>query len=222
LRISAQLAGTLGTVEEEGVVAGNTISLRILMEEMLPVLTHVASLIQPPLPTGPSAEGSTSSVGDVAGSVTDSLGVASATSKQVPQQGDAPKPATSRVGSYDTCGPRNSQSLYPADSTLQLLIAAGFLLASTMLQANVSEIHYTVLAGGLQYIGSNTSTLPDNSSNAIAAALDAVLSLTHALVMKGAWWQEAKAHHPLLLVDTLRSIAKVVKQCGQGCHLLIK
>jgi hypothetical protein len=216
----AQLAAHWASIEilacseaEEGVIAGNVISLRILTEEMLPVLSHAASLTAPASDTSTLAEGSTSSVGDAASSLTDSLGLASATVKQDPEQGDSHTPGTSRVGSDDIGG---RAPLFPADSTLQLLMAAGHLLAYTTLKASESDIHYTVLAGGLQYIGSNTLTLPANSSNAIAAALDAVLSLTRTLVTKGAWWQEAKAHHPLLLVETLSILAKVSQTMQAG------
>jgi hypothetical protein len=70
-------------------------------------------------------------------------------------------------------------------------------------------MHYTVLAGGLQYLGSNTLRLSEGGSDDIVAALDAVLSLARELVMKGAWWQEAKAHHPVLLIETLYMVTKV-------------
>jgi hypothetical protein len=218
----AQLAALWATDEtlacseaEEEVIAGNVISLRILIEEMLPVLSHVASLTNPATDTGASAEDGRSSIGGTAGSLTGSLGFERATGSQDSQQGNLPKSS----GHNGVCDPWDRNCLLPADSTLHLLMAAGHLIATSVRLAEIPN-HYTVLAGGLQYIGSDTWTLADDSSDGIVAALDAVLSLTHALVMKGAWWREAKAHYPLLLVETLHTIAKVVPSSCQRCHLL--
>jgi hypothetical protein len=205
---------------EEGVIAGNAISLRILIEEMLPALSHVASLTQPASDFGAQAEGGMSSIGGGVASLPASLGIASATGNQDPDQGDARKPAPNSSGSNSSCDPWNSTLLYPADSTLHLLMAACHLVATSVHLACKSPNHYTVLAGGLQFMGSDTLHLAEDSSNGIVAALDAVLSLAHALVIKGAWWQEAKAHYPLLLIEALHAVAKVVEHSGYGSHLL--
>jgi hypothetical protein len=191
---------------EEKVILGNVISLRILIEQMQPVLCHVASLTRPVSHISAAAEDGVSS-----------LGSASATGRQDPQQGNLLNPATSSVGSSGICEPRDCSSLYPADSTLQLLTAAGALAASAVRLASRNPVHYTVLAGGLQYIGRDTLRLTDGSSDDMLAALDAVLSLAHTLVVvKGTWWQKAKAHHPLLLVETLHMLAKVGSRFCQG------
>jgi hypothetical protein len=192
-------------------VAGNVISLRILIEEMLPVLSHVASLMTPASHTSVAAEGSRSSSAGTVGSLACSRGVATTTGNQdfywEPQQARLPRPAAS--GSNDTCNPCHSHALYLADSTLQLLMAAAYLTETSVRLASKRPIHYTVLARGLRYMGSDTWHLADDSSDGIVAALDAVLSLAHALVMKGAWWQEAKAHYPLLLIEALLTVAQV-------------
>jgi hypothetical protein len=210
LRTLAQLAALWAACEaldqsdaEEEVVAGNAISLRILIEEMLPVLSHVASLTQPASHT---AEKGMSSVKSAAASL-----AVPTTCGQDPKLGGLPSPATSGNSSDPLSGTWDSGSLYPVDSTLQLLMAAADLTAASARLAFRSPSHYTVLAGGLQHIGSDRLTLTYHISDGIIAALDAVLSLARALVTKGAWWQEAKAHHPLLLIEALHTVAKVVQ-----------
>jgi hypothetical protein len=40
-------------------------------------------------------------------------------------------------------------------------------------------------------------------------ALDILLALVHCLVVRGAWWQQAVSHHPLLLLQVLMTAADV-------------
>jgi hypothetical protein len=49
-------------------------------------------------------------------------------------------------------------------------------------------------------------------------ALDTLLSLVHCLVVRGAWWQQAVAQHPLLLLQVLLTVADVsVGSSGEVC-----
>jgi hypothetical protein len=48
----------------------------------------------------------------------------------------------------------------------------------------------------------------------LVATLDSVLSMAHTLISGGPWWQEAKACHPLILVDALHDTSTV------SCHVL--
>jgi hypothetical protein len=43
----------------------------------------------------------------------------------------------------------------------------------------------------------------------LEAALDALLTLVHCLVVKGAWWQQAVEHRPLLLLQVLLTVSDV-------------
>jgi hypothetical protein len=40
-------------------------------------------------------------------------------------------------------------------------------------------------------------------------ALGILLTLVHCLVVKGAWWQQAVSHHPLLLLQVLMTVGDV-------------
>jgi hypothetical protein len=40
-------------------------------------------------------------------------------------------------------------------------------------------------------------------------ALDILLTLVHCLVVRGAWWQQAVSHHPLLLFQVLMTLVDV-------------
>jgi hypothetical protein len=47
-------------------------------------------------------------------------------------------------------------------------------------------------------------------------ALDVLLTLVHCLVVRGAWWQQAISHHPLLLIQVLMTVADVSVGKGSG------
>jgi hypothetical protein len=82
-----------------------------------------------------------------------------------------------------------------------------------------STDHYTVLAKGLQYTSSNDAVqAQEESRDDVLEALDAVLVLATSLVAEGPWWKEAKAHHPVLLVDTLETIGVGLLHSALNCN----
>jgi hypothetical protein len=102
------------------------------------------------------------------------------------------------------------------DTSLLLLQASSSILCHCVYYAGVDEIAYRVISQGLQHASSSSSSSTTataapphvgapvaGSSDDIVATLDSLLFLFHSLVSGGPWWQEAKANHPLLLVDAL-------------------
>jgi hypothetical protein len=116
----------------------------------------------------------------------------------------------------------------PADTGLLLLGAALESLELCMVAANSTHTGCEIVCKGLQqYFGSSNASegqqqggqpmtteaglLRDN--NDLVQALRAVLSVSHALLSGGLWWQEAKAHCPLLLIERLHNLSRV-RRCG--------
>jgi hypothetical protein len=91
-----------------------------------------------------------------------------------------------------------------------MLSAAVLLVMNCMRMIMMSPDHYPVLAKGLQRTSSNDAVeAQDEGRDDVLAALDATLLLTTSLVTEGPWWKEARAHHPILLIDALASIVLV-------------
>jgi hypothetical protein len=89
------------------------------------------------------------------------------------------------------------------ESTLLLLGASAHLLRHCVSFAIGSKDFYRSLS---------RSTAPATRTprqDDLVAALDAVLALAAHLISDGPWWQQAKAHYPLLLIETLSATAKV-------------
>jgi hypothetical protein len=100
------------------------------------------------------------------------------------------------------------------ESLLVLLQASARVLANCVQVATASERAYSRLAQGWQQgsfpapcgMQAEPAEVPAKQKlNDLVTALDAVLSLSAALVSGGPLWHEARAHHPLLLIDTLHS-----------------
>jgi hypothetical protein len=88
----------------------------------------------------------------------------------------------------------------PADSVLLLLAASVQSLSRYMSLVNPQSSNN----------GSDPTPGLIATSN-LVHALEATLSLAHALVNNGSWWEEARANHPLLLARTLHAVATVRK-----------
>jgi hypothetical protein len=91
----------------------------------------------------------------------------------------------------------------PVENILLLLGASANLLRLCVLLAVDNEAAYSILSSSLQpatHIG------PQDD---LVAALGAVLALASDLVSGGPWWQQAKAHHPLALIEALHNTSVV-------------
>jgi hypothetical protein len=109
-------------------------------------------------------------------------------------------------------------------STLLLLGAAAHVLHVCLPAASISPDAYMILSDGLQHASSTQQGQPgeitalvDGGSDDLETAVHAAQTLAAELVSGGAWWQEAKAHYPLLLIDTLDVLIQV---CCVGTQTL--
>jgi hypothetical protein len=93
------------------------------------------------------------------------------------------------------------------ESILLLLGASANLLCHSVSLAIGNKGAYSTLSR------SPHPAAPIPPQDDLVAALSAVLVLATHLISGGPWWQEAKAHHPLVLIETLSLTAKV------GCSL---
>jgi hypothetical protein len=90
-----------------------------------------------------------------------------------------------------------------------LLMAASLALRNHVALESSSGPEPAVLAEGSQHTDSRQPQSSQGGRVDSVAALDSILSLLAALVTGGPWWQEAKAHHALLLLETLSMVHKV-------------
>jgi hypothetical protein len=97
-----------------------------------------------------------------------------------------------------------------------LLGAAAQLLTACIPAASTSHAAHLILSKGLQHAGgtqqgqpAGSTAIPHDGGDDLQTAVHAAQTLAAELVSGGAWWQEAKAHYPLPLIDTLHFLIKV-------------
>jgi hypothetical protein len=166
------LAGTDQAVEQGPL--WNAVGLRVLLEQVLPVLQHAA---------GPDHMTSHDHV-----------------------------PVSNEDMDSETDPPPTPDGY----STLLLLGAAAQLLHACIPAATTSQAAHLILSKGLQHAGGTQQGQPagstafaDNGGDDLETASHAAQTLAAELVSGGAWWQEAKAHYPLLLIDALHAFIQV-------------
>jgi hypothetical protein len=147
-------------------------ALRVLLDEVLPVLTHAAS----------------------------HRCCASSSSQKT-----ADTPSQHVLLQDSTCQPGVPSDTLPVESTLLLLEASARLLRFCIPLAVVNTDAYSTLSRSPHPATHNPH------QNDLVAALGAVLALASDLVSGGPWWQEARACHPLTLVDALYDTSLVRK-----------
>jgi hypothetical protein len=128
-------------------------------------------------------------------------------------------------------------SSLPAENTLLLLRAAVRIVDSCVTLAVSSEVACKVISQGMQHVGGSpdqvveqarvlgNAALEENfdsgdsfyrpawDADDLGTALGAVTTLATALVSAGPWWEEARAHYPLLLIQTLHELIGVSCLC---------
>jgi hypothetical protein len=139
-------------------------ALRVLLDEVLPVVTHATS----------------------------HRCCASSSSQKTDDT-----PSQHALLQDSTCQPGVASDTLPVESTLLLLGASARLLRFCVTLAAVNKDAYSTLSRS-PHPATRTPHQDD-----LVAALDAVLALASDLVSGGPWWQEARARHPLALVDAL-------------------
>jgi hypothetical protein len=156
---------------EEPGARWNAISMRVLLEQMLPALQHAAGSEH------------------------------RSTLHSLPASG---------------AGSGAKADHHPGYSALLLLEAAAHVLNACFLAAQTSHAARMILSQGLQHAGSTQQGQPagstphsDDGGDDLETAVHAAQTLAAELVSGGAWWQEAKAHYPLLLIDTLHALVQV-------------
>jgi hypothetical protein len=106
-----------------------------------------------------------------------------------------------------------------AYSRLLLLGAAAQVLNACTSAASTSHAACMILSKGWTQQGppAGSAALLDDGDGDHVTGLKAAYALAAELVSGGAWWQEAKAHYPLLLIDTLNVVIQV---CCVGTQTL--
>jgi hypothetical protein len=174
---------------------------RVLLDEVLPVLTYAAS--HECLVKRDSQE------------THDTLTQHALSQASTTQPGAAlttvPPAASDASGSGLTLSvPPNVLHTLPVESTLLLLGAAAQLLRLCLPLAVSNKDAYSTLRKS-PHLATHTPPTDD-----LVAALGAVLALAYDLVSGGPWWQQAKAHHSLALIDALYDTSVV---SGRLCLL---
>jgi hypothetical protein len=175
-------------------------ALRIVLDEVLPVLTHAAS---PEHRAGSGLQETHDTPGQRSqwqGSTAQPGVAVSALSTDLPAV-----PAVSPSG--HTINPLAAGvHTVPVESTLLLLGASAWLLRHCVVLANVDKDAYSTLSRSLH----PATPLPFQDD--LVSALDAVLALASDLVSGGPWWQQAKASYPLALIEALNDTSMVRKR----------
>jgi hypothetical protein len=213
---------------------------RVLLEQVLPVLQHVATLL-----LGSSNTGAANS-GRALGSAPSRSTAAAAT---LDTARDASTPLHHAGGGSDrhhhSGHTASSACAIPVDSTLVLLQAASMVIRQCMMCTD-SDRAYKIMSRGLECtsggapsgVGQGASSSGSSSSSSrtagaaqhnsksavsddLAALWDVFLSLTSVLVSGGPLWQEAKAKHPVLLIEALYSLCRVSVPyaCSPPCSI---
>jgi hypothetical protein len=231
------------TQQQQDGFPGDAVAIRMLLDHMMPVLTHVVAVQQGGVGMSPAASTAagrqdnsmsiasrdTSSCGCTADK-TASMAADNTAERQGPSsRASAAADAATAVSSTASSTPPPPH--IPADIALSLLAAASRTVGCCLYEATSSEHAYRILSRGLQHVdassrqadGSNTGAVSSGhppsagaprEADDMVGTMDAVLSLTCSLISRGAWWQEAKAKYPLLLIETLYTTYVVSK-----CHL---
>jgi hypothetical protein len=163
----------------------NAAALRALLVSLLPTLVHTAC--------------SASMLAEA------SLKAASQSGQQL---SDAPDAQTS-----------HTHDRVAVESTLLLLMGSSTVVKYCAILGTLSSTAYSIISTGVQPTssqpGSGTqSEAPMDAPAAVpgphqevpddlVTGLTALLSLAHTLISGGPWWQEAKADHPLVVVEML-------------------
>jgi hypothetical protein len=193
-----RMAAASSQQQQQEALAGDVLGLRVLLDEVLPVLTHAASLLC----------SSTSS----ASGPQDTSGQPALMQENAAQPAGAPDAHTvslsntSSLQISDPCTSSHAAARDPAmpvESILLLLGASAQLLRHCVSLAIANNDAYSTLSRSLHPV---TPTSPQDD---LVAALDAVLALAAYLISYGSCWQQAKAHRLLLLIETLSETAKV-------------
>jgi hypothetical protein len=179
--------------QEQGMACASV--LRVLLDEVLPVLTHAASH---------ACWASSGYSGDTAPRVSMLLLQQSTAQPGADLNAGPPVvPAVSGSGLTVRVPPAVPHTL-PVESTLLLLGASASLLRFCVAMAVDSTLSRSLHPA--------THATPQDD---LVAALDAVLALASDLVSGGPRWQQAKAHHPLALVNALYNTSLVSGQPAQ-------
>jgi hypothetical protein len=166
-------------------------ALRVLLDEVLPVLTHAASYV--------------CCVTSSAQETHDTLTQHAPLQQSTAQPGDMdPSAAPSVSGSnYKIIVPSAIAHILPVESTLLLLGASARLVRHCVPLAVVSKDTYSTLSRRPH------PASPTPPQDDLVTALDALLALTCDLVNGGPWWQQAKSNHPLALIEALYDTSEV-------------
>jgi hypothetical protein len=186
----ASMLHTISTAEQgqERDVLGSVSVCRSLLDEVLPVLMHVASH---ECVVSSSSQG----IHDTPGRHI--LLQPSAAQPGAAVSADPPAiPVSSGSGPTISVPPATVHTV-PVESTLLLLGASAKLLRRCVPLAFVNKDAYSTLSRSL-HAATQTASQDD-----LVAALGAVLALASDLVGGGPWWQQAKAHYPLALIEAL-------------------
>jgi hypothetical protein len=190
--------------------AGNAGLLGTLLLRLQPVIIHLASV----------AQCSWSAGGDsMAAIAAGACGTTASGGCSIAGGGCAGDPSAfsshgMHPGSSEACAGREGDqlpnSLTPAtENALLSLMAASMSLRNYIKVQPTSGTEPAVPATGLHDAGSSQPATSHVKAQDLVAVLSAVLSLSATLISKGPWWQEAKAKHPLLLLETLGNTSKV-------------
>jgi hypothetical protein len=179
---------------QQPALAGDVLGLRVLLDEVLPVLTHAALHVGHHTSCAQGPQGASGQPATLQDSTAQPAGAPENVSNTSPSQ------------ISDPCNSSHAAPRFPAlpaDSILLLLGASATLLRHSTLTAIGSKDAYSTLSRGLNPVAI------DSAQDDLVAALGAVLALATDLVSDGPWWQQAKADHPALLIETLSMTAKV-------------
>jgi hypothetical protein len=229
-----------GVVTEDDIGdGGDALAARVLFDQLMPVLSYVASVaegrgLHPSPESADWSSASSAASGGLHGTSSASGGRDAPSATAQPRLSAGSQAATSTLG-------------FPADIALLLLASAAQLVTAGIGLAAAEDFACAMMCRGnwddlLSYDpdlldfdsaegsdgGGSASTSSDGASSAAKTAgsgndlevsLDAVLALAHALVSKGAWWQEAKEQHPVLLVEALYKTVEV--GASQHCMTMV-
>jgi hypothetical protein len=200
----------------KGEERSNAVISRVLLEQMLPVLQHVASLeASTPAVTPVVSSGKEAAAGAAPGhGARCTTCEASAIGKETDATPGAQVPVSRIICNI------------PADNTLLLLKAVAYVTGRAAAFVTGHECESAGTAQGLHHAGSSEASqhcsenFAEKDVDALITALDAVLRLASALVSGGPWWQEARTKHPLVLIETLYDLRAVsgARASGLSCR----
>jgi hypothetical protein len=169
---------------------GGVLGLRVLLDEVLPVLTHTASYLYHHTSCGKRTKETSGQPAPLQDSTAQPAGAPDALteSHSSTSSSQISNPCTS------SCAAPKVPPM-PVESIILLLGPSAQLLHHSISLAVGNKDAYSTLSGSL-HPANSTCNFPQDD---LVAALDAVLTLATHLISDGPWWQQAKAHHPVLL-----------------------